>query len=167
MQAMDAPILFRTARLSGCAPRGAAAPLYAALFGPEGGANRLAADMLDWSRHGVAPWTLSHAGHAVGVAGFRIGFGGKGLDLSFHFLPDVAGQGLASEFVQAALDHGTMTLREDRFFARVGADNAVSIRILEKAGFRREADEGGGLVMRLSIRMPTSAPELRHPAASA
>ena len=164
---MDAPILFRTARLSGCAPRGAAAPLYAALFGTEGGANRLAADMLDWSRHGVAPWTLSHAGRAIGVAGFRIGFGGTGLDLSFHFLPDVAGQGLASEFVQAALDHGTKTLCEDRFFARVEADNAASIRILEKAGFRRAVDDGGAHVMQLTITTPAQASEPRHPAASA
>ena len=69
------------------------------------GRGRLIIDIQDWARHQVAPWVLYHAGHPVGVAGFRIGFGEDGLELSFHFLPEVAGQGLASEFCRRALDH--------------------------------------------------------------
>ena len=148
---MDAPTLFRTARLSGRAPHAGAAALYGTLFGPDRGPARLAADLQDWSRHEVAPWVLSHAGHAVGVAGFRIGFGETGLELSFHFLPEVAGQGLASEFVQAALDHAATVLREDRFFAFVGTDNAASLRVLEKAGFGRERESRGEWLMRLTL----------------
>jgi RimJ/RimL family protein N-acetyltransferase len=95
---------------------------------------------------------LSHAGHAVGVGGFRIGFGEDGLELSFHFLPEVAGQGLASEFVQAALDHAVAVLREDCFFAFVTADNAASIRILEKSGFNEERETKGEKLMRLVLK---------------
>jgi len=107
--------------------------------------------MQDWARHEVAPWVLSHAGHPVGVAGFRIGFGEDGLELSFHFLPEAAGQGLASEFVQAAMDHAISVLREDSFFAFVEADNAPSIRILEKAGFVAERRRNGEILMRLNL----------------
>ncbi len=149
---MDAPTLFRTARLSGRAPYAGAEALYGRLFGPDRGPARLAADLQDWSRHQVAPWVLSHAGHPVGVAGFRIGFGETGLELSFHFLPEVAGQGLASEFVQAALDHAATVLREDRFFAFVGTDNAASVRVLEKAGFSHERESRGEYLMRLTLR---------------
>lgn len=155
---MIAQTLFRTARLSGRAPYAGAAAIYDAVFGPDRGPARLSADLQDWSRHRVAPWVLFHAGHPVGVAGFRIGFGENGLELSFHFLPDVAGQGLASEFVQAALDHAETTLREDRFFAFVGQDNAASIRVLEKAGFHREGESRGEYLMRRTFSPPGAAP---------
>jgi len=121
------------------------------LFGPDRGPGRLIIDIQDWARHQVAPWVLYHAGHPVGVAGFRIGFGEDGLELSFHFLPEVAGQGLASEFVQAALDHATTVLREDSYFAFVDKDNAPSIRILEKAGFVEERGTKGEKLMRLTL----------------
>ena len=155
---MDAPTLFRTARLSGRAPYAGATAIYGALFGPDRGPARLSADLQDWSRHQVAPWVLFHAGHPVGVAGFRIGFGENGLELSFHFLPDVAGQGLASEFVKAALDHAESSLREDRFFAFVGEDNAASIRVLEKAGFHRERASRGEYLMRRTFSPPEAEP---------
>jgi RimJ/RimL family protein N-acetyltransferase len=148
---MDEPTLFRSARLSGQAPHDGARSLYGILFGPERGPARLEADMQDWARHAVAPWVLSHAGHPVGAAGFRIGFGGHGLELSFHFLPDVAGQGLASEFVQTALDHAVSVLREDQFFAFVALDNAASIRILQKAGFVPDRIANGEQLMRLRL----------------
>jgi RimJ/RimL family protein N-acetyltransferase len=158
MIGMSGPILFRTARLSGRAPYPGAAALYGALFGPDRGHARLSADLQDWTRHQVAPWVLFHADHPVGVAGFRIGFGETGLELSFHFLPDVAGQGLASEFVQAALDTVVADLREDRFFAFVSAENAASIRVLDKAGFVREREAKGEHLMRLALtpRPPAS-----------
>jgi len=144
--------VFRSARLSGRAPDAGARALYAVLFGPDKGPARLIADIQDWTRHQVAPWVLFHAGHPVGVAGFRIGFGEGGLELSFHFLPDVAGQGLASEFVQAALDHAISVMREDSFFAFVTSDNAPSIRILEKAGFVEQQERKGEKLMRLTLR---------------
>lgn len=136
-------------RLSGRSPAPEAAPLYAGLFG-EDGTGLLHSDMQDWQLHNVAPWTLSHAGHDVGVGGFRIGFGDTGLELMFHFLPEVWGQGLASEFVQAALDHARTTLREDTFFAKVSGENTASIRILEKAGFNETGVDAAKILMRLT-----------------
>ena len=154
---METPTIFRSARLSGRAPYAGATALYSALFGPDKGPQRLDADMQDWSRHQVAPWVLFHAGHPVGVAGYRIGFGEDGLEISFHFLPEVAGQGLASEFVQAALDHATGALREDRFFAFVPKSNAEAQRVLEKAGFRIDREGNGEWLMRLSLNPPHPA----------
>ena len=154
---MDTTILFRSPRLSGRRPDAADAPLFDALFGPDMGPARLAVDLKDWADHGIAPWVLLHAGHAVGVAGFHIGLGQDGLALSFHFLPEASGQGLASEFVQMALDHGTGPLCEDRFFALVEPDNAASIRILEKAGFAVDRATGNENLMRLVVSRPKAA----------
>jgi len=135
-------------RLSGRPPDTGAAALYGRLFG-EGGAGRLHSDIEDWALRNVAPWTLSHAGHDIGVGGFRIGFGETGLEMIFHFLPEVWGQGLASEFVQAALDFGASTLREEAYFALVDPDNTPSIRILEKAGFADAGARDGLRLMRI------------------
>lgn len=117
---------------------------------------RLAADLQDLERHAVSPWVLLHADHPVGVAGFHIGFGDQGLELSFQFLPEVAGQGLASEFVQAAVDHGTTKFRESHFFAMVDKDNSASIRVLQKAGF--QADPPTPKHRRLRLSLTTKVP---------
>ncbi len=146
---MTDEITFRTTRLTGRPPRPMALRLYQALFGKagEGDLNR---DIQDWGRHRIAPWTLSHAGHEVGVGGFRIGFAENGLEVVFHFLPDVWGQGLASEFLTAALDHARRELREDRFFGHVRPDDEASRRVMEKAGFGYSGNDGDADLMRLS-----------------
>lgn len=149
---MTRTVLFRTERLSGCAPDDDAAALYATLFGHEQGATELARDLHDWTRHKVSPWSLFHAGRPVAVAGFRIGFGENGLELRFHFVPDVWGQGLASEFVQAALDHAQSELKEHCFFARVEPAHTPSLRILEKAGFVHDPSVTTAYLMRLDTR---------------
>ena len=128
-------IEFRTMRLTGRPPHPMALSLYKDLFAykGEGDLNR---DIQDYNRHRIAPWVLRHAGHDVGVGGFRIGFGEDGLEVVFHFLPEVWGQGLASEFLISALDHARLTLREDRFFGRVDVNSNASRRVMEKAGFK-------------------------------
>ena len=148
---MDSQTLFRSFRLNGRAPHLSDLDLYARVFGTVEGASRLAAYLQDWDRYLVSPWVMFHADYPVGVAGFRIGFGGEGLELSFHFLPEVAGQGLASEFVQAALDQAASLYREDQFFAMVSLDNAASIRVLEKVGFVGDPPAGGQRRMRLTL----------------
>ncbi|MEX3014888.1 GNAT family N-acetyltransferase [Gymnodinialimonas hymeniacidonis] len=140
---------FRTLRLTGRAPDPLALGLYKRLF-RESGEGDLERDMQDWGRHQIAPWTLSHAGNDVGVGGFRLGFGDDGLEVLFHFLPDMWGQGLASEFLLAAMDHARGTLKEHRFFGRVSGGSDSSKRVMEKAGFRAEAQNADGqLLMRL------------------
>lgn len=140
--------LFRTTRLTGRSPGPGALPLYARLFGGTGEAD-LDRDMQDWARHAIAPWTLTHAGHSVGVGGFRIGFADDGLEVLFHFVPEVWGQGLASEFLGAALDYARITLRETRFFGSTQPDDTASHRVMEKAGFVIAESDGPGLLMRL------------------
>lgn len=144
----SASILFRTTRLTGRAPGPGALSLYVRLF-DENGAGDLDRDMQDWSRHAIAPWTLTHAGHDVGVGGFRIGFADDGLEVLFHFVPEVWGQGLASEFLSAALEHAKTTLRETQFFGYTHADETASRRVMEKAGFEAADSDGPGLLMRL------------------
>lgn len=146
---MDTPTpLFRTLRLTGRPPAPQALPLYTRLFGDKG-AGDLSRDTTDWARHAIAPWTLTHAGHDVGVGGFRIGFAEEGLEVIFHFVPEVWGQGLASEFLSAALDHARGNLREDHFFGHVSDD--ASRRVMEKAGFQAvPGDSDARLLMRLS-----------------
>jgi len=143
--------LFRSTRLTGHPPSDEATRIYQTLFDEEGAEWRLQRDKMDWARHNVAPWVLHHAGAAVGVGGFRIGFGAEGLELSFHFLPEFWGQGLASEFVQAALDHATLCFREDRFFAVAGVKNTASIRVLEKAGFQKYGCDDVSCLLRLNL----------------
>ncbi|WP_341861888.1 GNAT family N-acetyltransferase [Gymnodinialimonas sp. 57CJ19] len=141
---------FRTQRLTGRPPVPEAAPLYGRLFG-DSAKNDLSRDIQDWKRHSIAPWRLSHAGNEVGVGGFRIGFADNGLEVLFHFIPEVWGQGLASEFLRAALDYGRVDLREDRFFGYVERDDNASVRVMQKAGFvpaQNEADKR--LLMRLT-----------------
>ena len=140
---------FRTTRLSGRAPEASARGLYERLFVANGAAD-LDRDIQDWDRHRIAPWTLAHAGHDVGVGGFRIGFGDDGLEVLFHFLPEVWGQGLASEFLIAAMDHARGELRASRFFGTIAAGADASRRIMEKAGFAStDARPDGAHVMRL------------------
>lgn len=147
---MDALHIFRTTRLTGRAPQPSALSLYQRLF-HDTGQGDLDRDIQDWSRHRIAPWTLNHAGHDVGVGGFRIGFADNGLEVIFHFVSDVWGQGLASEFLTAALDYARLDLREDRFFGRVQADDTASRRVMEKAGFLVVDDaDAAQVLMRIS-----------------
>lgn len=121
-------------RLTGRPPSPEALPLYGRLFDGAGESD-LNRDVQDWQRHQIAPWTLTHAGHDVGVGGFRIGFADDGLEVLFHFIPEVWGQGLASEFLTAALDHAQTILREDHFFGFIKPEDTASRRVMEKAGF--------------------------------
>ena len=52
--------------------------------------------------------------------------------------PDHSGRGYASEAVEAVVDHSFRTLGVRRITAGCFADNAASVRILEKVGMRRE-----------------------------
>lgn len=144
-----APTQFRTMRLTGRPPSPQALALYTQLF-DGAGAGDLDRDMQDWARHAIAPWTLMHAGHDVGVGGFRIGFANDGLEVLFHYVPEVWGQGLASEFLRAALDYAQTALREDRFFGYVRPDDVASRRVMEKAGFEATKSDRADVLMRLT-----------------
>lgn len=57
-------------------------------------------------------------------------------DLGYAFLPDYLGQGYAVEAARAVLDHARDELGLTVLLAIVQADNAASIKLLEKVGFQ-------------------------------
>lgn len=162
--------VFRTLRLT-CRPvLTDDVDFYATLFGlPEIVAHRpdptpvswdmaaetLADDIAHWEAHGFGRWALSHAGQTIGLGGLTRKGGFAGLNLSYHLLPEVWGQGLASEFVRGAVDHAWDALRETSVYGLVRPANIASIRVLEKAGFRDAGlhDWGGAPMRELRLRL--------------
>ena len=88
---------------------------------------------------GIAPWTIiaKQDGRIVGWGGlYNDPFDpGWGVEVGYHFRPDVWGRGYATELVSACMDvaDGTLALPEVGAFTR--RENAASWRVLEKAGF--------------------------------
>lgn len=96
----------------------------------------LARDGAHWRRHGFGRWMLGHAGQQVGLGGLTVKEGFCGLNLSYHLIPEMWGQGLASEFVRSTVDYAAEQLASDELYGLVRPSNIASIRVLEKAGFR-------------------------------
>ena len=92
------------------------------------------------AEHGFAPWVvvLRSDGRVAGWGGLGVDpfAPGWGPEVSYFLHPALWGQGIATEVVRAALAHGfeTHSLAVIGAFAR--PDNAASIRVLEKCGFR-------------------------------
>jgi ribosomal-protein-alanine N-acetyltransferase len=92
------------------------------------------------AENGCAPWVavLRAEGRVVGWGGLGVDpfEPGWGVEVSYFLHPAHWGRGLATELVRAAVAHGfeTLTLPAIGAFAR--PDNAASIRVLEKCGFR-------------------------------
>ncbi|MXN53330.1 GNAT family N-acetyltransferase [Shinella sp. AETb1-6] len=60
-------------------------------------------------------------------------------EVGYIFNPDYAGAGYATEAVAAMIDIGFSTFGFHRIFARLDAQNAGSIGVVERLGLRREA----------------------------
>jgi len=91
-------------------------------------------------RHGVAPWTVVER-----ASGDVIGWGGLsvdpdepewGVEVVYFVRRDHWGRGIASEIVEAALDHGFAGMELEAIGAFARPANAASLRVLEKAGFQ-------------------------------
>ena len=72
-------------------------------------------------------------------------------DLGYAFLPEYWSSGYAFEAAAAIMHHARDTFGLPRLLAVTTADNAASIRLLEKAGFQYTGP----------VRMPTDAAELK------
>ncbi|NBB53368.1 GNAT family N-acetyltransferase [Rhizobium sp. CRIBSB] len=77
-------------------------------------------------------FVIEKDGLVIGKAGFW-----KLPDIGYILRPDHWGQGLAGEAVQAVLDHVFAATDLDAVTADVDPDNAASIRLLERLGFRQ------------------------------
>lgn len=60
-------------------------------------------------------------------------------EIGYMLLPEFQGKGLMSEAIRAVLAYGFDTLRFHSVEANVNPENTASIKLLEKAGFVREA----------------------------
>ena len=92
------------------------------------------------AENGFAPWVAVLRGEDCVV-----GWGGLGVDpfdpgwgpeVSYFFHPAQWGRGLATELVAASVRHGFDALSLPAIGAFARPENAASIRVLEKCGFR-------------------------------
>ncbi|MCQ1833755.1 GNAT family N-acetyltransferase [Neorhizobium galegae] len=60
-------------------------------------------------------------------------------EVGYVFNPEYAGQGYASEAVEAVIDLGFRHFEFHRIFARLDTANTASVRVMERLGLRREA----------------------------
>lgn len=95
-----------------------------------------------YARHGFGLWkaTMKATGEDVGICGLVRRDSLPTPDLGYALLPGFEGRGLATEAGAAVLAHGVRVLGLERILAIVTADNAASVRVLEKAGMHAEGD---------------------------
>ena len=79
---------------------------------------------------------LKATGEAVGICGLLQRDELPAPDLGFALLPRFRSQGYAFEAAEAVLAHARHTLGLERVLAITSPDNAASIKILERLGFR-------------------------------
>ncbi len=60
-------------------------------------------------------------------------------EIGYTLAPDRQGKGLAAEAVSGVIDYLFSTLGKHRVLASIDPDNAPSLRLVEKLGFRKEA----------------------------
>ncbi|MFD1880968.1 GNAT family N-acetyltransferase, partial [Paracoccus pacificus] len=110
--------------------------LFDSGFGPD----RARDFIRDWSWQGAPPFRLAirTGGRMIG----SIGIGAPPENEIYYFLaPEVGGRGLASEIVPAFCEAVTARFDLRHLTAEVFDDNPASIRVLERAGFRRTGPE--------------------------
>ena len=91
-----------------------------------------------YARHGFGlnAVTLTGSGTAIGICGILRRDGLDAPDLGFAFLPEYRGQGYAFEAATAILSDAQTTHKLSRLLAITHPDNAASIALLGRLGFR-------------------------------
>ncbi len=87
-------------------------------------------------------WGISvlESAKLIGTVGFwRIDNEHDRAEIGYLLHPEFQNQGIMSEALAAALDYGFATIGFHSIEANVNPNNAASIRLLERAGFVREA----------------------------
>jgi RimJ/RimL family protein N-acetyltransferase len=93
---------------------------------------------------------LKDTGDSIGICGLLKRDTLEDVDLGFAFLPRFWLKGYAVESAAATIAYGRSVLGIKRIAAITNPDNAASIRVLEKIGFRFDR----------MVRMPEGEPEL-------
>jgi [ribosomal protein S5]-alanine N-acetyltransferase len=102
------------------------------------------------------------SGAGLGICGLLRRDCHPDVEVGFAFLPAARGQNYAFESARAVIDQGTTSLQLSRIVALTAPDNAASIRVLEKLGFRFDGmvqwiDQERG--SRLFVLEPSDKPE--------
>lgn len=104
---------------------------------------RDAIDFLNYARDMEVPssFAVEYRGEAIGGIGIRVGIDISRLsaELGYWLSEEYWGQGLMTRAVRAASDWAFDYYKVVRLFATVFPQNVASMRVLEKAGFEREA----------------------------
>lgn len=93
-----------------------------------------------WSVKGIGNYAISMASDESSIIGFG-GFsfkkfrGKEIISLGYKFTPNAWGNGYATEFVNAIVEHTILPGNVIEVIARTHPDNIASIRVLEKTGF--------------------------------
>jgi len=103
-------------------------------------ARRLEKEVRHWEKHDIGRWAILKDGAVIGFGGLTHKVGFFGLNLSYHLNPDHWGQGYAQEFVSEALAVAFGPRQAQRVIGLVRPVNTASLRVLEKAGFAKEAE---------------------------
>jgi RimJ/RimL family protein N-acetyltransferase len=105
-----------------------------------------------YARHGFGLWLveLKETGTPAGICGLVKRDTLPDADIGYAFLPRFRSQGYACESAAAVMSYGLNTLGLKRLLAITNADNAGSIRVLEKIGLKFD---------RL-VRLSSDAPEI-------
>lgn len=96
----------------------------------------LAGPVESYRRHGFGLWLaeLKDSRIPVGICGLLKRESLGDVDIGFAFLPQYRARGYAFESGTAVMDHAKNVLGLSRIVAIVNADNAGSIKVLEKLG---------------------------------
>lgn len=91
-----------------------------------------------YERHGLGMYLviLKETGEATGISGLVKRETLDDVDVGFAFLPRFWSRGYAYESTAAVMSYARGTLGLDRILGITAADNASSIRLLEKIGLR-------------------------------
>jgi RimJ/RimL family protein N-acetyltransferase len=103
-------------------------------------ARQAIANYPDFDRFGFGRWgcVLKESGAVIGFCGLKYLPELGAVDVGFRFLPQYWRRGLATEACTASIAFGFDTLGLDEIIGLVLPENGASIRVLEKAGLRRD-----------------------------
>jgi len=91
---------------------------------------------------GLCMVELKDTGTPVGTCGLIKRDSLDDIDIGYAFLPEFCGRGYASESTRAVFEYARDVLKLSRLVAITQADNAGSIRVLQKLGLRFERNAG-------------------------
>ncbi len=110
----------------------------------------------DFDTIGYGRWgcVLKEDRQVIGFCGLKYLDDLDAVDLGYRLLPEYWGRGLATEACLASVRFGFDVLKLDRIIGLVLAENAASVRVLEKVGMRPDGEiiYEGLRVLQFSIR---------------